>query len=425
LRHLRGVTTLNSSTDTLRRVLRTLLDQRPTAARPALLSTLEYPGAARRLAALFVGDDLSDVLQWLRPTDGAAALAVATRVTSLTQNRGNSSVSRQNEVRKLSSPAGKPTHTSKDTNIVAMREETQSLSSPSDDGTCTDTNTNVGTRREETRSLPLERDDDTQTVKSTNVDSNIDIDVVTSLVNEILLTDLFEEGRTLDPEPFARRLTAGLSAALAPRAKAESTLRDRAHWSDLARKGTRAVADSFQAETALPAEDDAVTQRIYVANAGVVIAGPYLPRLFSMLGLTTKGAFTTLDCAHRAVHLIQYIVTGSTATPEPMLVLNKILCGLPVAGSVPLEIDLRTQEKAGIEDMLTAIIAHWKAIGRTSIAGLRESFLQREGRLVFCDDAWRLRVESKCFDMLLDRLPWGYGTVKYPWMKRLLHVDWR
>ena len=144
-----------------------------------------------------------------------------------------------------------------------------------------------------------------------------------------------------------------------------------------------------------------------------------------MLGLTSKGAFTTLSSAHRAVHLIQYVVTRSTVTPEPLLVLNKILCGLPVSAPIPLEIDLRAPEQAAIEDMLTAIIAHWKAIGSTSIAGLRESFLQREGRLVFCDDAWRLRVESRCFDMLLDRLPWGYATVKYPWMKRVLHVDWR
>jgi hypothetical protein len=171
--------------------------------------------------------------------------------------------------------------------------------------------------------------------------------------------------------------------------------------------------------------DDAITQRIYIANAGVVIVGPYLPRLFSMLGLTNKESFTTLSCAYRAVHLIQYIVTRSTVTPEPMLVLNKILCGLPVSAPIPLEIDLRAQEQAAIEDMLTAIIAHWKAIGRTSVAGLRESFLQREGRLVFSDDAWRLRVESKSFDMLLDRLPWGYATVKYPWMKRVLHVEWR
>jgi hypothetical protein len=27
--------------------------------------------------------------------------------------------------------------------------------------------------------------------------------------------------------------------------------------------------------------------------------------------------------------------------------------------------------------------------------------------------------------MLLDRLPWGYSTVKFPWMQELIHVQWR
>ena len=48
-----------------------------------------------------------------------------------------------------------------------------------------------------------------------------------------------------------------------------------------------------------------------------------------MLELTNEESFVSPSCAHRAVHLIQYIVAGVTSTPEPMLVLNKILCGLP------------------------------------------------------------------------------------------------
>jgi hypothetical protein len=369
LRHLRGASAPNSPTNGLRQAWRTSFGQRSATVRRALLSALEYPGAAQRLATLLAVDDLPNVIQWLRPTDSAKALAVAARVTGLSQNTGDRTALRQYAARGLSSPAG----------------------------------------------------DDAGPHNNTNTDA----DVLTRVVSEFLLTELFEEGRTLDPEPFAQRLTAALGAALAPRAKAESTIPECVHSSYFASTGARAAAESPKVRPASAAEDDAITQRIYIANAGVVVVGPYLPRLFSMLGLTNKESFTTLSCAHRAVHLIQYIVTGATVTPEPMLVLNKILCGLPVSAPIPLEIDLRAQEQSAIEEMLAAIIAHWKAIGRTSIAGLRESFLQRDGRLVFCDDGWRLRVESKCFDMLLDRLPWGYATVKYHWMKRVLHVDWR
>ena len=379
LRHLRGEPTPGSTINVLRRTLRVLLDQRSAAARHALLSALEYPRAAHRCAALLAVGDLPDLLRWLRPTDGAIALAVADRVTKLGQSAGDHTTSR--------------------------RDEAPGLSSPAVDGIDTERHTEKHT--------------------DTDTDTDTDPDVLAHVVNELLLTDLFEEGRTLDPEPLARRLTVALGATLSLRAQSDSTGPERARPSHFARTNPRIAADSSQVQAASQTEDDTVTQRIYVANAGVVIVGPYLPRLFSMLGLTNKESFTTLRSAHRAVHLIQYIVTRSTVTPEPLLVLNKILCGLPVSAPIPLEIDLRAPEQAAIEDMLTAIIAHWKAIGSTSIAGLRESFLQREGRLVFCDDAWRLRVESKCFDMLLDRLPWGYATVKFPWMKRVLHVDWR
>ena len=369
LYYLHGISTPNSPTNALRGTLQALLDQRSPAARQALISALEYPRAAHRLAALLADGDLRGVLKWLRPTDGAMALAVAARVTKLVQRAGDPSVPRQDEAR-------------------------SSLSPPVDHIDCG---------------------------KHTTTDTEL----LTRAANEFLLTELFEEGRALDPEPFVSRLTAALRDALASQAETESAIPEQGHSTHVRRTSARADADSSPLQTASPAEDDVVTQRIYIANAGVVIVGPYLPNLFSMLGLTSKGAFATLSAAHRAVHLIQYLVSGATVTPEPILVLNKVLCGLPVTAPVPLEIDLRAQERTAIEDMLTAIIAHWKAIGRTSIAGLRESFLQRDGRLIFSDDAWRLRVESRCFDMLLDRLPWGYATVKYPWMKQVLHVDWR
>jgi hypothetical protein len=71
------------------------------------------------------------------------------------------------------------------------------------------------------------------------------------------------------------------------------------------------------------------------------------------------------------------------------------------------------------------MIQHWKILGSTSVAGLRETFLQREGQLTRRDDHWQLLVEPRPFDMLLDQLPWGYSTVKFPWMQQVMHVDWR
>jgi hypothetical protein len=56
---------------------------------------------------------------------------------------------------------------------------------------------------------------------------------------------------------------------------------------------------------------------------------------------------------------------------------------------------------------------------------LRESFLQRGGRLQRKGDAWQLAVETRAFDMLLDQVPWSYSTIKFGWMERVIYVDWR
>ena len=91
---------------------------------------------------------------------------------------------------------------------------------------------------------------------------------------------------------------------------------------------------------------------------------------------------------------------------------------------------LTAEEQATTAGLLQAVIAHWTALGATSVAGLRESFLQREGRLVLLSPdeqpaAWQLQVQARSFDMLLDRLPWSIALIKLPWMERALHVQWR
>jgi hypothetical protein len=68
----------------------------------------------------------------------------------------------------------------------------------------------------------------------------------------------------------------------------------------------------------------------------------------------------------------------ATETPEYQPVLNKLFCG--IVGGVPIirGIDITDKEKDVIEQMLNGVIGHWSALGKTSIAGLRETFLQRQ-----------------------------------------------
>ncbi len=58
------------------------------------------------------------------------------------------------------------------------------------------------------------------------------------------------------------------------------------------------------------------------------------------------------------------------------------------------------------------------------MTGLRQTFLQREGKLERGADAWKLRVQRKTVDVLVDQVPWSLSVVFHPWMREPVHVTW-
>ncbi len=50
--------------------------------------------------------------------------------------------------------------------------------------------------------------------------------------------------------------------------------------------------------------------------------------------------------------------------------------------------------------------------------------MQRTGRLQQVDGGWRLLVEGRAQDVLLSRLPWGFGVISLPWLDTMLYVSW-
>jgi hypothetical protein len=165
-------------------------------------------------------------------------------------------------------------------------------------------------------------------------------------------------------------------------------------------------------------------ERLPLINAGLVLAAPYLPRLFNMLGLVQEGRFIDTEAAERGVHLLQYLACAEAAAPEYQLVLNKLLCGLPLDAPVPAGIELGDGERDTIVGLLKAMVSAWSALGNTSPDGLRQSFLMREGELWLEGESWQLQVAPGPFDMLMDRLPWSFSIIKFPWMALPLHVSW-
>ncbi|AVR97111.1 contractile injection system tape measure protein [Pseudoduganella armeniaca] len=229
-------------------------------------------------------------------------------------------------------------------------------------------------------------------------------------------------------------------AALPPRPGSTEPDRQR-HWREALaaavckRAGTpgpaAAVPHPAPAQQAVPGvparEPDPLPEgeRLALLNAGMVLMAPYLPRLFGVLGLVADGAFTDTAAAERAALLLQFAVTGVASAPEYQLPLNKLMCGLAAEAPLPLAIEVTEQERATLASLLEAMIATWSALGHTSIDGFRHAFLVRQGELLRGEEDWSLSVAPGPFDMLMDRLPWSFSIIRYPWMKQPIHVTWQ
>ena len=187
--------------------------------------------------------------------------------------------------------------------------------------------------------------------------------------------------------------------------------------------GTRHPLDNKQRLLADASLD--IGEAVYIRNAGLVLLAPYLSMLFERLGLVQHHQFISDETSARAVHVMQYMADGIAGAPEYMMVLNKLMCGVATAQPVVSHVVITQDDKVLIDGLLNAVIANWKGIGNTSIEGLRESFLMREGRLQFKNDQWHLLVESRSYDMLLDSLPWSYAMIKFSWMPHVINVEWR
>lgn len=142
-------------------------------------------------------------------------------------------------------------------------------------------------------------------------------------------------------------------------------------------------------------------------------------------GLVGEGVvLATIEQRVRAVHLLYYLVTGLEMPEEPETPLLKLLCGLPLTFPLVKTLPLGEEERSEAERLLSAAIEHWDKLKNTSPAALRETFLQREGKLLQGGERWRLVVEQRSFDLLLGYLPWTLSVVRLPWMALPLWVDW-
>ncbi|MBO9204968.1 MULTISPECIES: contractile injection system tape measure protein [Niastella] len=159
---------------------------------------------------------------------------------------------------------------------------------------------------------------------------------------------------------------------------------------------------------------------IYIQNAGLIIIAPFLPVFFKKLGLYDGVVITDKS---RAVYVLQYIASGRIWVAEFELGLAKILCGMESDTPVETYFQLTHEEKTAINDLLLSTIEYWSILKDTSPDGLQHTFLQRAGKLQFINNEWKLQIEPKACDVLLQHFPWNVNMIKLPWMPFMLKMD--
>ncbi len=164
---------------------------------------------------------------------------------------------------------------------------------------------------------------------------------------------------------------------------------------------------------------------LFVQHAGLVLVHPFLRSLFSLCGLLGGKHFSNTASQQKAIYLLHYIATGATTAEEHELVIPKILCGYAIEEAVNTDILLSINELQEADDLMRAAIAQWNILKSTSPDGLRQGFLQRNGKLRTKNEQLYIEVEKNAIDVLLDHLPWNLGLIRLPWWGEIIRVEWR
>lgn len=200
------------------------------------------------------------------------------------------------------------------------------------------------------------------------------------------------------------------------------------HIKKLGDKISTIKATADEAKTSLEQEDKeeepGQSLKFYIPNSGLILLASYLLAFFHELQLLEQGNFKNTQAQVKAVFLLHYLCSGREEVPEYILPLNKILCGLSLDTPLPSFVPLSNIEKEECTELLQEVINNWQRLGNSSIEGLREAFLNRDGIVQFENNGWKLIIDRKGHDVLLDALPWSFAHTKLSWMPHLITTEW-
>lgn len=163
---------------------------------------------------------------------------------------------------------------------------------------------------------------------------------------------------------------------------------------------------------------------ILVKNAGLVILGPFFTTFLKQFNWLEESGMIKKEERDRAVQSLHFMACGETNFFEGNLSFEKFLCGVPLSTPIPKQSLLNNEVLKETENLFRQVIKHWPELKNTGTDGLRQMFLNRNGKLIKTERGFKVIVERKAQDILLDKLQWNISLLKLPWKKELLFVEW-
>ena len=196
----------------------------------------------------------------------------------------------------------------------------------------------------------------------------------------------------------------------------------------LTRKSKKPSFRTNKSETSLPNTEhlNQEAQEIYINNAGMVICAPYIPQLFQVLGLTKSNEFTSdlsMTKALDARTLLGYWRSGGSQRTSTAI--NQIAVWCAHQHNFYHRYHPSEKEQMRANELLKAVINNWSKIGNMLVLKVfQNAFLQREGKLSMQRQQWRLQVEQRPHDLILQTLPWNIRMIKTSLMQEIINVEW-
>jgi len=148
--------------------------------------------------------------------------------------------------------------------------------------------------------------------------------------------------------------------------------------------------------------------------------------LLERSGLVQNRQFTDLNKSIEGAFLLHYLIYETTEAEEHQLLLNRILCNIPLDTVLPKSIEPKKQWPELCEGLVTAVIQHWSTLGNTTSESLINTFVRRKGSLRYdIEEGWSLHIPTEPYDMLLQTLPWAISNIHLPWMLEPVRIDWK